>query len=118
VQSCPESCGSAAGFDFFHVEVIQIEKKAYFSKENKNSIKDQWPEPSLGRQQGKPKARPKDAQPQGLKKGSELVFLVIGNYFTHSPFNVNCMQIMRFKNNGRPKTSIACKHNLSFYSRS
>jgi hypothetical protein len=50
------------------VEVIQIEKKAYFSKENKNPIKDRWPEPSQGRQQRKAKERPKEAQPQGPKK--------------------------------------------------
>jgi len=35
---------------------------------HKNPIKDRWPEPSLGRQKGKAKERPKDAQPIGTKK--------------------------------------------------
>jgi hypothetical protein len=30
VQPCGETCGSAAGFDFWTVEVIQIEKKTLF----------------------------------------------------------------------------------------
>jgi hypothetical protein len=41
-----------------------------FNKKNihKNLIKKQWPEPSQGRQKGKAKERPKDAQPIGTKK--------------------------------------------------
>jgi hypothetical protein len=34
----------------------------------KNSIKNQWPKPSLGRLKGKAKERPKDAQPPRTKK--------------------------------------------------
>jgi hypothetical protein len=30
VQPCGEPCGSAAGFDFLTVQVIEIEKKSYF----------------------------------------------------------------------------------------
>jgi hypothetical protein len=34
----------------------------------KNRIKDQWSEPSQGRQKGKAKERPKDEQPARTKK--------------------------------------------------
>jgi hypothetical protein len=52
---------------------------------------------------------------QEPKKGNELVFLVVGSYLTHSPFNVTCMQIVRSNNNGRFKTNITCQCNLPFY---
>jgi hypothetical protein len=47
-------------------------------KSHKNPIKDQWPEPSQGKQKGKAKERPKDVQPAGTKKGGGLVPLVVG----------------------------------------
>jgi hypothetical protein len=53
-------------------------------------------EPSQGKQKGKVKERSKDAQLVGTKKGKKLVFLVLGSYFTHRPFNVTCMQIVKF----------------------
>jgi hypothetical protein len=39
-------------------------------------------------------------------KGRELVPLVVGSYLTHGPSNVACMQIVRFDNNERSRTSI------------
>ncbi len=39
-----------------------------YTKSHNNSIKDQWPELSPGRQKGKAKQRPKDAQPTGTIK--------------------------------------------------
>jgi hypothetical protein len=37
---------------------------------------------------GKAKKEPKDALPTRSKEGRELIFLMVGNYFTHSPSNV------------------------------
>jgi hypothetical protein len=52
-------------------------------KGHKNPIKDQWPEPSPGRQKGKAKERSKDAQLAGTKKKKgQLVPLVAGSYLT------------------------------------
>jgi len=68
-------------------------------------------EPSQRKQEGKNKERPKDAQPIGTKKRKELVFFVVGSYFTHDPSNVVDMQIMGSNNNGRSKISITCQHN-------
>jgi hypothetical protein len=65
----------------------------------------------------KAKERLKDAQPVGTKEGRELVLLVVGGYFTHNPFNVADMQIVRFNNNRRSKTSISHQCNLPLYSR-
>ncbi len=48
------------------------------------------------------------------EKGKELVLLMVGGNFTHGPFNVACMQIMKFNNNERFRTSIICQHNLLF----
>jgi hypothetical protein len=56
---------------------------------------------------GKAKERPKDAEPIGTKEGRELVPLMVGSYFTHNPYNVTCMQIVRFNNNRRFKISIS-----------
>ncbi len=47
-------------------------------KSHKNPVKDQWPEPSQGRQRGKAKERSKDVQPAGTQKGRGLVPLVVG----------------------------------------
>jgi len=44
--------------------------------------------PSHGKQKGKATERPKDVQPVGTKEGRKLVLIVVGNYFTHHPFNV------------------------------
>jgi len=58
-------------------------------------------------------------QPIGIKKERrELVPLVVGSYLTHNPSNVTYMQIMKFNNNGRSRTSICCEHNLPLYGRS
>jgi hypothetical protein len=43
----------------------------------------------------KAKKRSEDTQPARTIEGRELVPLVVGNYFTHCPFNVTCMQIVR-----------------------
>ncbi len=40
------------------------------------------------------------------KKGRELVPLMVGNYLTHDPSIVTCMQIMRSNSNGGSITSI------------
>jgi hypothetical protein len=42
------------------------------------------------------------------QKRRELVPFVVGNYFTHSPFNVTYIQIMRYNSNGRSRISITC----------
>jgi hypothetical protein len=53
--------------------------------------KDQWPDPSQGRQ----KARPKDTQPlMNQTKGRKLVPLMVGSYLTRSLSDVANMQIM------------------------
>jgi len=65
----------------------------------------------------KAKERPKDTQRTGTKEGKELVPLVVGSYFTHNPFNVAYMQIMRSNSNRRSRTNISCQRNLPFYSR-
>jgi hypothetical protein len=36
----------------------------------------------------KAKERPTNAQPEGTKEGRELIPLMVGSYFIHSPFNV------------------------------
>jgi hypothetical protein len=74
-------------------------------------------EPSQRKQKEKAKERPKDTQPIGTKKGKKLVPLVVGNYFTHGPYNVTNMQIMGCNNNGRSKISITYQRNFPFYSR-
>jgi hypothetical protein len=37
--------------------------------------------------------RPKDAHPTWTKERRELVLVVVGNCFTHNPFNFACMQM-------------------------
>jgi hypothetical protein len=61
-----------------------------------------------GRQKWKAKERPKNAQSTGTKKGRGLKPLVIGSYFTHGPFNVTNMQIVKFNSNGRSRKNIIC----------
>jgi hypothetical protein len=61
--------------------------------------------------------RPKDKQPAKTKKRKKLVPLMVGNYFTHGPSNVTCMQIMKFNTNGRFRTSITYQHNLFLFSK-
>jgi hypothetical protein len=51
------------------------------------------------------------------KKGKELILLVVGSYFTHSPSNVICMQIMRSNSSGRFITNIIRQRNLLIYSK-
>ncbi len=65
---------------------------------------------------GRPKLRPKDSQPAGStkKRERELASLVVGrSYLTHGPFNIACMQIVRFNSNGRFGISITRQYNLS-----
>jgi hypothetical protein len=52
---------------------------------------------------------------KGPKKGRKLVFLVVGSYFTHGPFNVTYMQIVGFNSSGRFKTNITCQCNILLY---
>jgi len=66
---------------------------------------------------GKAKKRPKDVHPIGIKERRKLIPLMVGNYFTHNPLDVVCMQIMRSKNNKRLRTNISCQCNLPFYSK-
>ncbi len=61
--------------------------------------------------------KPKDTQPVGTKERRKLVLLVVRNYFTHSPFNVACMQIVRFNSNWRFRTNIPHQHNLPFHNK-
>jgi hypothetical protein len=81
---------------------IGIQHKYDSQKSNKRSMV----KPSLGRQKGKVKKRPKDEQFARTKKGRELDPLVVGSYLTHGPSNVTSMQIVRFHSNGRSRTSI------------
>ncbi len=41
----------------------------------------------------------------------------VRSYFTHSPFNVTYMEIVRFNSNRRFKTNISHQRNLLFYSK-
>jgi hypothetical protein len=50
---------------------------------------------------------------QEPKKKKQLIPLVVRSYLTHNPYNVACKQIVRFKSNGRSRTSIT----LPFYSK-
>jgi hypothetical protein len=69
------------------------------------------------KKKGKAKERPKNVQPVGTKEGRKLILLVVGSYFTHNPFNVTCMQIMKSNSNRRSRTNISCQCNLLLYSR-
>jgi hypothetical protein len=51
------------------------------------------------------------------KEGKELVLLVVGSYFTHSPSYVACMQIMRPNSIRKSRTNISRQCNLPFYSK-
>jgi len=64
---------------------------------------------------GKARERPKDTQPTRTKEGKERVCFVVGSYFTTALLNVTCMQIVRFNNNKKYKTSISHQCNLLFY---
>jgi hypothetical protein len=39
------------------------------------------------------------------KEGRKLIPFVVGNYLTHNPFHVACMQIVRFNSNRRSRTT-------------
>ncbi len=79
--------------------------------------------PSQGKQKWKAKKKPKDTQLERPKKkertnlshGRKLSH--IGSYFTHNPFNVAIMQIVKFNNNGKSRTNIAYQSNHPLYSR-
>jgi len=51
------------------------------------------------------------------KKGKKLVPFVVGSYFTHNPYVIAYMQIVRFKSNGKPRTSITRQNNLPLYNK-
>jgi len=42
------------------------------------------------------------------QKGRELIPFVVGNYLTHSPFNVTYIQIMKYDSNRRSRINIIC----------
>jgi len=69
-------------------------------------------EPSQGKQKGKAKERPKDDQLAKTKQKKELVPFMVGSYLTHGPYNVTCMQIVKFNSNGRSRTCITRQDNL------
>jgi hypothetical protein len=79
-----------------------------FNYGGKKSNKIQWPKLSDGRQKGKAKERPKDAQATRTKEGRELVLFMVGNYFTQHPFNVTRIQFMKYNNIRRSRTNIPC----------
>jgi hypothetical protein len=54
----------------------------------------------VGETKRKPKKGKRTQSPKEPKRRG-LVPLVVGSYFTHSPFNVMCMQIVKSNNNGR-----------------
>jgi hypothetical protein len=60
----------------------------------------------------------KDMKPEGTKERRKLIPFMVGNYLTHSPSNVICMQIVRFNSYRRFKTSVTHQHNLLFYNKS
>jgi len=66
---------------------------------------------------GKAKKGQKKVKLKGIKERKELVPLMVGSYFTHSPSNVTSMQIMRSNSNRRFRTSISHQCNLLFYNR-
>ncbi len=60
----------------------------------------------------KTEGQKKPKTPTRTKEGRELVLLVVGNYFTHSPFNVACMQIMRPNIIKKSRTNISRQCNF------
>jgi hypothetical protein len=73
--------------------------------------------PSHKRQKLKATEKSKDKQCARTKEGKDLIPLTVGNYFTHNPFNVAFMQIVKSNNNKKSKTSISCQCNLPLYSK-
>jgi len=66
-------------------------------KQNKQSNKRSGSEPSQGRKKTEAKERPKGEQPTRIKKGRELVSLMVGNYLIiHSGlvWNTKCLLIL------------------------
>jgi hypothetical protein len=61
---------------------------------------------------GKANKRSTIMQPARTKEGRKLVRVMVRSYVTHILSNVTDMQIMRFKNNKRFRTSIAHQRNL------
>ncbi len=59
----------------------------------------------------------KTHSPKSPKRRRELVFLMVGSYLTHNPYNVVSMQIVKSNNNGRSKTSITYQSNFILYSK-
>jgi hypothetical protein len=51
------------------------------------------------------------------KKREKTSPFMVGSYFTHGPFNVTCMQIVKSNNNGRFRIIITHQCNLPFYSK-
>jgi hypothetical protein len=86
--------------------------------EQKNRIKNPVAKTITHTTKGRPKKGQKDVKPKGTKEGRELVPFMVESYFTHSPSNVICMQIVKFNSNKRFRTSIICQCNLFFYNKS
>jgi len=82
----------------------------------RNPIKTPWPEPSHGQQKGRPKKGQEEAKLRGIEERKELVLLMVGNYFTHSPSKVTSMQIMSSNSNRMFRTSISHQCNFPLYS--
>ncbi len=65
----------------------------------------------------KAKERPKDALPAKSKERRKLIPFMVGSYFTHSPYNVANMQVVRSNNNRRSRSNIFCQCNLALYNK-
>jgi hypothetical protein len=51
------------------------------------------------------------------EKGRKLVPFVVGGNFTHGPFNVAYMHIVKSSSIGRSKTNITCQQKFPLYNR-
>jgi hypothetical protein len=64
---------------------------------------------------GKAKERSKDVLLARTNEGKELIFFMVGSYFTHIPSNVAYMQIVKSNSDRRFITNILCQRNLLLY---
>jgi hypothetical protein len=65
--------------------------------------------------EGRPKKGQKMHGLKAPKRGKELVFLMVGSYFTHNPFYVTNMQIVKSNNSGRSRINITCQCNFFLF---
>jgi hypothetical protein len=86
-----------------------------FSSQKSNQ--DRWLEPSHGetKREGQRKAKRCTTCKNPKKREKARPSHTIGNYVTHSLFNVACMLMMRFNNNRR--TSVTRQCDLPLYSK-